>query len=121
MMVPVSHTCHAEGCSVALPPRMFACIRHWKMVPVPLQSVLWGVYRQGQEIDKWPSGDYLAIQAACRWVIAEQEGKTSPALAADVASKWRGLLDDESVDVGLDDNGIIKALFEAMPHWKKKP
>lgn len=57
----MTHQCHVEGCEVSVPPRMFACRRHWAMIPATLQRVLWAAYRPGQEVDKKPSGDYLAI------------------------------------------------------------
>ncbi len=43
------HTCHAEGCKVPVPRRMFMCGRHWAMVPKALQDALWAAYTPGQE------------------------------------------------------------------------
>ena len=68
-----AHHCHAEGCSADVPPRMFSCIRHWRMVPKWLQKALWSVYREGQEVDKRPSGLYLVVQTRCRIAIAGAE------------------------------------------------
>lgn len=71
----MSHTCHAEGCAKPVPPRMFSCARHWRMVPVKLQRALWREYRDGQEDRKDPSRRYLVVQALCRAAIARREGR----------------------------------------------
>lgn len=63
-MTPVPappHTCHAHGCSVVIPPRLFMCVKHWYSVPAKLRAAIWGHYRPGQEIDKIPSKAYLAV------------------------------------------------------------
>jgi hypothetical protein len=35
------------------------CLRHWRLVPGPLQKAVWRTYRRGQEVDKNPSTEYL--------------------------------------------------------------
>jgi hypothetical protein len=35
------HTCHAEGCEVAVPPKLLMCLKHWRMVPKHLQREVW--------------------------------------------------------------------------------
>lgn len=57
----MSHVCHAAGCKVPVPPRMFMCKRHWYMVPLPLRNEVWKHYRPGQEQDKQPSAAYLEV------------------------------------------------------------
>ena len=69
------HTCHAEGCSAIVPPRLFGCRKHWAMVPKWLQAALYRVYVPGQEIRKNPTRAYLMVQTRCRLAIAEKEGK----------------------------------------------
>ena len=69
------HHCHAEGCDVEVHPRMFACRAHWAMVPYPLQSMLYAVYRSGQERDKRVTKVYLLVQTRCRIAIALREGR----------------------------------------------
>lgn len=69
------HTCHAEGCAVLVAPKMFACLRHWRMVPRWLQACLWAAYRPGQEVDKRVTGLYHLVQTRCRLAIAEHEGR----------------------------------------------
>lgn len=71
------HACHALGCNAAVPPRMLMCLRHWRMVPKPLQADVWATYRPGQEIDKRPSQDYLTAQQAAIVAVAEREGSTN--------------------------------------------
>jgi hypothetical protein len=58
----MNHTCHAHGCSVDVPPRMFMCRRHWYALARRLRAAIWQEYRPGQEIDKSPSVRYLAVQ-----------------------------------------------------------
>ena len=54
-----THTCHAPGCGIPVPPRLFMCRTHWRMLPPSLRERIWATYRPGQENDKQPSGDYL--------------------------------------------------------------
>jgi hypothetical protein len=53
------HRCHADGCSRPVPPELLMCLRHWRLVPGPLQKAVWRTYRRGQEVDKNPSTEYL--------------------------------------------------------------
>jgi hypothetical protein len=55
------HRCHANGCEVEVPPKMFMCRKHWYKVPKRLQALIWKHYRPGQEIDKNPTKEYLAV------------------------------------------------------------
>ncbi len=68
------HTCHALGCEKAVPPKMLMCLRHWRMVPVPLQRAVWREYVPGQEIRKDPTSAYLAVQAEAVNAVAAKEG-----------------------------------------------
>jgi hypothetical protein len=52
---------------------MFACQRHWTMVPSWLKKLLWAVYVPGQEETKQVSRIYLLVQARCRVAIALAE------------------------------------------------
>lgn len=56
------HTCHAHGCHTPVPPRMFMCRDHWRVVSPRMQKAIWAEYREGQENDKRPSLRYLAVQ-----------------------------------------------------------
>lgn len=69
----MSHTCHARGCRVEVPPKMLMCLRHWRMVPRPLQQAVWATYRPGQERDKAPSADYLTNAKAAIDAVAMRE------------------------------------------------
>lgn len=69
----MSHTCHAVACAVAVPPKMFMCLRHWRMVPRKQQITVWNVYRPGQETDKQPSAEYLAVTKLVRADLARVE------------------------------------------------
>ncbi len=78
-MNPVDeHRCHAVGCSTKVPPRMFMCGPHWRMLPKVYQNVIWSYYRPGQEIDKQASIEYIAVAFAGVACVAIQEGRTPP-------------------------------------------
>jgi hypothetical protein len=66
--VSARHTCHAHGCDVAVPPKMFMCRGHWYSLPKELRDAIWNEYTPGQERSKTPSLRYLAVQqyAICR-------------------------------------------------------
>lgn len=64
-LVDPPHTCHAEGCETTVPPKLLMCGRHWRMVPRPVQMLVWNAYVPGQEITKCPTPAYLeAAQTA---------------------------------------------------------
>ncbi|WP_176470376.1 hypothetical protein [Mycobacterium avium] len=71
------HTCHAQRCPVEVPPAMFMCQPHWFMVPPPLREALKGSYRPGQENDKQPSAEYLAIARAAIDAVAHKESRAA--------------------------------------------
>lgn len=68
------HTCHAIGCTEAVPPRMLMCLKHWKLVHRETQKLVWKAYRPGQERDKQASAVYLIIQAMAVGQVAVSEG-----------------------------------------------
>lgn len=93
------HTCHAEGCSVQVPPRMFACLRHWRMVPRALQGELWSVYHDGQERGAAPvTAAYLVVQTRCRLAIAELEGRDLTHLRRQLATFERQAAEEASAE-----------------------
>lgn len=57
----MAHTCHARGCSVVVPPRLFMCREHWFALPKPLRDAIWREYVPGQEVGKTPSTGYLEV------------------------------------------------------------
>ena len=67
------HECHADGCPAEVPPKMLMCLKHWRMVPRPLQRRVWAAYRPGQEVDKNPSDEYLEVQRAAVAAVAAKE------------------------------------------------
>ncbi len=58
----MSHTCHAHGCKIAIPPKLLFCAPHWRSLEKRVQDAVWAEYRPGQETDKDPSLRYLAVQ-----------------------------------------------------------
>jgi len=77
----VSHHCHAEGCDVAVHPKLFACKRHWYMLPPRLRALIWKYYEPGQEVRKDPSPMYLMVQAIAVAWLAKHEGEWTDAEA----------------------------------------
>lgn len=73
----MSHHCHAVGCETATPPKMFMCLKHWRMLPRDGQNAVWAAYRQGQEVDKRPSSTYMDVTNEARRIVAWKEGKTA--------------------------------------------
>jgi hypothetical protein len=69
------HTCHAMGCDVTVPPRMFMCRRHWFSLPKAMRDAIWRAYVPGQEQRKDPTSEYLRVALdAVRW-LARKEGR----------------------------------------------
>ena len=74
------HLCHAEKCTVPVPPKMLMCRPHWYRVPAHLRRAVWAEYRPGQEIDKRPTAEYLAVMRAAIESVAEKERRAADAL-----------------------------------------
>lgn len=68
-----AHTCHAEGCTSPVSPKMLMCRKHWRLVPLTLQAAVYAHYRPGQEIDKQPTSEYLDAANAAIRACAERE------------------------------------------------
>lgn len=62
------------GCQTEIPPKLFMCLKHWRMVPVDCQKQVWQHYVNGQEIRKDPTTAYLAIVQHCIRIVARREG-----------------------------------------------
>ena len=72
------HHCHAVDCTAIVPPKLHMCLKHWRMVPKTVQSLIWKHYRPGQEIDKNPSLDYIVTAFVSISCVALKEGKKLP-------------------------------------------
>lgn len=59
------HTCHATGCEVTVPPRMFMCRTHWFQLPKRMRDEVWAVYVPGQEDRKDPTAEYIEVARRC--------------------------------------------------------
>ena len=70
------HECHAKGCSVPVRPALLMCPQHWCMVPPTLQRRVWAEYREGQEVSKDPSKNYVGAAVAAIRAVAEKEGRS---------------------------------------------
>lgn len=79
------HTCHAQSCTTKVPPAVFMCRLHWGLVPAPMREAIKALYRPGQEVDKQPTEEYLAIAKAAIAAVAHKESRR-PHAAAPVAA-----------------------------------
>lgn len=68
-----AHLCHARRCTVAVPPRLLMCRRHWRMVPKDLQAAVWATYVDGQERRKDATPAYVDAALAAINAVAEAE------------------------------------------------
>lgn len=69
------HICHAKGCEVPVPPKLFMCSTHWFMLPKEKRDAIWREYKTGQEIRKNPTAEYLRVMRECIKFVADKEGK----------------------------------------------
>ena len=67
------HTCHAIDCNACCPPKMFMCLRHWRMLPKFAQNDIWKEYRLGQEIRKNPSNEYIKAAQRAQILVLNKE------------------------------------------------
>lgn len=68
------HHCHAPGCEVAVPPKMFMCKRHWFALPREMRDRIWATYVPGQERrEVSPTPEYLEVAERAQRFIAEME------------------------------------------------
>lgn len=76
------HHCHWPGCKVKVPPKLWGCLRHWRMLPKSIQLKIWAAYKPGQEITKTPSAEYIKVAKEAQDWIKERglEVKTQPSL-----------------------------------------
>lgn len=57
------HHCHGQmpGCAGECPPAQWGCRNCWMKLPKRLRDLIWRAYRVGQEQDKRPSREYVAV------------------------------------------------------------
>jgi hypothetical protein len=51
---------------------MLMCRPHWFALPQDLRSQIWAAYREGQEITKSPSREYLEVMRKVEAFVAEK-------------------------------------------------
>lgn len=49
------------------------CFKHWSMVPADLRKLIWRHYRNGQEVDKNPSAEYLQVAKKAQDSVQKRE------------------------------------------------
>jgi len=80
----MSHYCHITGCTIPTPPEIFACKRHWFMVPKLIRDRIWAAYRNGQCDDWKPSAEYCQAARDAVIAVAKKEGKTPDTALYDI-------------------------------------
>lgn len=68
-----NHHCHAHNCHVRVPPKMFMCARHWRMLPREAQDDIWNNYVPGQERRKDPTNEYMKAAQRARAIVFQKE------------------------------------------------
>lgn len=68
------HTCHATGCTKAIPPEMFMCKKHWFMLPKRIRDRIWQTYRPGQCDDWQITSEYAEAAKEGVRFVASAEG-----------------------------------------------
>lgn len=71
----MKHMCHAYDCKTQVPPRLFMCIKHWRMVPKLAQGEIWSNYREGQEVRKDPTSEYIKAAQRAQILVLMAERK----------------------------------------------
>jgi hypothetical protein len=73
------HKCHWPGCEEEVPPAMWGCKWHWRLLPRELRDEIWEAYRPGQEKDMRPSARYIEVaRKAQEWIdeyLKSQKGQ----------------------------------------------
>lgn len=66
---------------------MFMCYRHWSLIPKAKQRELWQVYREGQEVSKSPTREYMDVARALRVFVADVEGVPVPPMMRELVDQ----------------------------------
>lgn len=73
--VTPNHHCHWPGCTKKTTAATYMCYPHWRRVPKRLQAKIWTAYRVGQEVDKRPTREYIAVVREVElWISCEESG-----------------------------------------------
>ena len=59
------HICHNPNCGRPLPAHLVAHPKAWFALPKSYRDAIWQNYRTGQERDKQPSVEYMAVLLGC--------------------------------------------------------
>ena len=68
------HHCHARGCTVKVPPKMFMCRKHWFSLPKAMRDRVWATYTPGQENGSAMIQDdyFRATDEAIKWIAVKE-------------------------------------------------
>ncbi len=83
----MNHECHAEGCEIGIPAKLFMCRAHWVMIPKQMQRWIWATYKTGQEDRKDPTWTYLFVSQSVVEYVAFLDGVDSLKMS-DLFRSW---------------------------------
>lgn len=88
----MTHSCHATDCAIMVPPNIFMCARHWRMVPKPLREGIGTGWSMGGG-----SPYRVNCDEAIRVVAATEGGRLMPGVnpgmkALTVWQPWASLI-----------------------------
>lgn len=58
------HVCRSPYCEKEVHPRNFCCPEHWRQLPLDVRIRIKAAYREGQEMDRCHSREYIDATAA---------------------------------------------------------
>lgn len=105
---PVTHTCHALGCSLEVPPQLLFCRPHWFTCSPEVRNLIWTLYRPGQESDKRPSRAYLIAQ---RLAVAEVAYREDRITADQAIQGVEEVLDLHAYDLRVDEVNYLASVI----------
>ncbi len=73
------HVCQAKACDIETVPARLMCIKHWRMVPRSIQTLVWDSYVVGQaDLEPMPSPAWHRAADAAIEAVAIVEGRSNP-------------------------------------------
>ncbi len=72
-----THQCDAPGCTEILPTTRLMCLRHWRLVPKPIQNAVWAAYRNYLRDPRTNLKAHQAAKQAAIRSITHREGVAS--------------------------------------------
>lgn len=100
------HHCHWPGCNKSVPPALWGCYEHWRLLPKYLRDKVWAAYQPGQEVNMRPSRTYLEIAKEVQQWIKE--------------NYWSHTMEQSPRCIACEDTGINSKGGPCIPCQKRK-